>query len=382
MERSVISRYRNEFPVTGKFIYLDHAGVAPISRRVEKAVSGFAAEMAENGAFLYPEWSQKVAGIRKRCAELIHAKDDEVAFVRSTSHGLSLVAEGIKWNKGENVLIYEKEFPSNLYPWEHIQRKGVEVRRIPSKNGCVLLEDIEELMDQRTRLLSLSTVQFTNGFRIDLARTGALCRKRKVLFCVDAIQSLGIIPMDVRECGIDFLSADAHKWLLGPEGIGMFYCRREIAEQLEPALVGWKSVKQEFSFERPDYELKTNALRFEEGSMNLLGIFGLGAAIELLNEVGIENIHKRILDLGEIIIQEAEKRGFVIRTPKERNARGGNITVSGQFDPEKLRNELRARGIMVNVRAGGLRISPHFYNTADEIIACFKQIDNIRETSK
>lgn len=382
MERSIINRYRNEFPVASKFIYLDHAGVAPISRRVEKAVSGFAAESAENGAFLYPEWSQKVAGIRMRCAELIHAKDDEVAFVRSTSHGLSLVAEGIKWNKGENVLIYEKEFPSNIYPWEHLQRKGVEVRRIPSRNGCVLLEDIEELMDQRTRLLSLSTVQFTNGFRIDLERTGAVCRKRKVLFCVDAIQSLGIIPMDVRKCGIDFLSADAHKWLLGPEGIGIFYCRRELAEQLEPALVGWKSVKKEFSFEQPDYELKTNALRFEEGSMNLLGIFGLGAAIELLNEVGIENIHKRVLDLGEVIIHEAEKRGFVVKTPKERSSRGGSITVSGQFDPEATRNKLRARGIMVNVRAGGLRISPHFYNTAEEIVVCFKEIDNVRETSK
>lgn len=381
MDEKLVERYRKEFPVTERYIYLDHAGAAPVSRRVEGAVSAFVKESAEFGAFLYPEWDKRVEQVRVACAGMINAAKDEIAFVRSTSHGLSLVAEGLAWNKGDNVIIYEKEFPSNIFPWEHLKRKGVEVRYITSNDGWILAEHIEERIDSKTRLVSISSVQFRTGFRIDQERLGAICRKKGVFLCVDAIQSLGIFPMDVKSWNIDFLAADAHKWLLGPEGIGIFYCRKELAEQLEPALVGWKSVKQAYSFEQPQYELKTDALRFEEGSLNLMGIFGLGAAIELLMEVSINEIEKRVLDLGDRIIEESEKRGFLVKTPKERNARGGNITVAGPFDPEALRNNLRARGLMVNVRAGGLRISPHFYNTEEEISACFREIDAILKES-
>jgi selenocysteine lyase/cysteine desulfurase len=194
---------------------------------------------------------------------------------------------------------------------------------------------------------------------------------------VDAIQSLGIIPMDVKEYRVDFLSADAHKWLLGPEGIGIFYCRSGLAERLTPPLVGWKCVQDEFDFDCPDFRLKTNALRFEEGSMNLMGIFGLGAAIELLFEVGLENIEGRVLDLGEVIVQEAEKRAFAVLTPKAREERGGNITFSGTFDPARMRDALREKGVLVNARGGGLRVSPHFYNTEEEIAKLFKTIDRI-----
>jgi len=240
-----------------------------------------------------------------------------------------------------------------------------------------MLDDIEQQVDARTRLLSISSVQFTNGFRMDLKRTGDLCRKKGMLFCVDAIQSLGVIPMDVDAFNIDFLAADAHKWLLGPEGIGIFFCRRGLTEVIEPALVGWKSVQQQFEFERPQFDLKKDAQRFEEGSLNVMGIIGLGAAIELLNEVGIENIEEQVLGLGDVIIEEAERRGFEIKTPRERSARGGNVTVCGPFDPDALRNALREKGIMVNVRAGGVRISPHFYNTKEEIVFCFKELDRI-----
>ena len=378
MEREIVHKYRKEFPVTDAYVYLDHAGIAPVSTRVEQAACGFMKESADNAAFLYPEWTKRVVAVRQMCAGLLHAEAEEIAFVRSTSHGLSLVAEGLDWNKGENVLVYEKEFPSNLYPWEHLKRKGVEVRVIPSREGRIELDDIEGLMNKMTRLLSISSVQFTNGFRTDLLLVGELCRKKGVLLCVDAIQSLGVIPMDVNRYHIDFLSADAHKWLLGPEGIGVFFCRKGLAEQLEPPLVGWKSVKRELSFEMPDYELKTDAQRFEEGSQNLTGIFGLGAALGLLMEVGVENIEERVLNLGELIMEEADRRGFSVRTPRERWSRGGNVTISGPFDPGFMRDILRERGIMVNVRAGGLRISPHFYNTEEEIAACFGEIDRVR----
>jgi selenocysteine lyase/cysteine desulfurase len=184
--------------------------------------------------------------------------------------------------------------------------------------------------------------------------------------------------MAVRDCHIDFLSADAHKWLLGPEGIGIFYCRKELAGQLSPPLVGWKSVQNEFEFDHPELLLKTNALRFEEGSMNLIGIVGLGAALDLLFEVGIEHIEQRVLDLGDLIIQEALKRGYRVLTPGSRHERGGNITFSGDFDPAAMQDALRKKRIMVNARGGGIRVSPHFYNTGEDIAGLFKAMEGIK----
>jgi cysteine desulfurase/selenocysteine lyase len=374
MDDKTVEAYRREFPITKKYIYLDHSGVSPSPLRVAAAIVKFLRESAEDGAFHYPKWTQRTSEIRSACGRLINAGPDEIAFVKSTSHGLSIVAEGLDWQPGDNVLIYEKEFPSNLYPWLNLKRKGVEVKIIPSRGGRLEVDDIERLIDPRTRLLSISSVQFTNGFRIDLKRVGELCRQRNVLLCVDAIQSLGVISMDVKAFHIDFLSADAHKWLLGPEGIGMFFCRRGLAERLTPPLIGWKCVQNELDFEHPDFCLKTDALRFEEGSMNLLGIIGLGAAVDLLLEIGIRNIEERVLGLGDVIIREAEKRGYLVHTPAARNERGGNITFAGSFDPAAARDRLREKGIMVNVRGGGLRVSPHFYNTEDELLAFFKAL--------
>jgi selenocysteine lyase/cysteine desulfurase len=373
-ESSFFESYRREFPVTGRYVYLDHAGIAPVSLRVTSAVDRFLSESAEGGSFHYLAWAHRIARVRMDCARLINATPHEIAFVKNTSHGLSLVAEGLDWKPGDNVIIYEKEFPSNIYPWLDLKRKGVEVRILPSRDGRILIDDIEQRIDSRTRLLALSSVQFSNGFRIDLARVGELCRGKGVLFCVDAIQSLGVIPMDVKDCTIDFLSADGHKWLLGPEGIGIFYCRSELAERLIPPLVGWKSVKNELDFDKPDFVLKTDALRFEEGSLNMMGIVGLGAAVELLLEAGIGRIEQRVLDLGDVIISAADKRGHRVLTPKERGQRGGIVTFAGTFDPASVRDLLRERGIMVNVRGGGLRVSPHFYNTEDEVLRLFQQL--------
>jgi cysteine desulfurase/selenocysteine lyase len=377
MDNNFLEKYRREFPVTRNTIYLDHSGVAPISLRVKTAIEKFLVESAEGGSFHYPQWAQQIVEVRRACARLINAEPDEIAFVKSTSHGLSIVAQGLDWSPGDNVLIYEKEFPSNLYPWLNLRSKGVEIRIIPSRDGWIVLEDIARLMDSRTRLLAISSVQFSNGFRIDLQKIGSLCRENKVLLCVDAIQSLGMVPMDVKAFHVDFLAADAHKWLLGPEGIGIFYCRNDLAAQLSPPLIGWKSVQNELAFDRPDFFLKADALRFEEGSMNLLGIFGLGATLALLLEVGIEQIEQRVLDLGDLVLREAEKRGYRALTPSARHERGGNITFSGNFDPARMRDALREKKIMVNARGGGIRVSPHFYNTEEEILTFFTTMDQL-----
>ncbi|HAK58864.1 MAG TPA: aminotransferase, partial [Nitrospiraceae bacterium] len=258
--------------------------------------------------------------------------------------------------------------------------KGVDVRMLPSRDGAVLFDDIEQLIDSRTRLIAISSVQFQNGYRIDLQRLGELCAAKSVHLCVDAIQSLGAFPLDVKRYGIDFLAADGHKWLLSPEGIGIFFCRPERAAQLYPPLVGWKSVENEHDFDDPSFHLKKNAQRFEEGSLNVLGIIALGASLELLFEVGIDRIAERVQDLGDIIIREGEKRGFELKSPRKREDRGGIVSLGGNFDPLYVRDLLKERGIMVNVRGGALRLSPHFYNTEAEVLRCFQEVDDILTT--
>ena len=376
MDHAFYESYRREFPVTKHCIYLDHAGVAPVSLRVKQAIESFLSESVEGGAFHYPKWAPQIVDVRRACAGLIGSGPDEIAFVKSTSHGLSIVAQGLDWKPGDNVLFPEMEFPSNIYPWLNLASKGVEARVIPSRDNRVQIEDIERFIDSRTRLLTISSVQFAGGFRIDLQRVGELCRRKGVLLCVDAIQSLGVLPMDVNKCNIDFLAADAHKWLLGPEGIGIFYCRRELAEKLSPPLVGWKSVQNEFAFDEPVFKLKKDALKFEEGSLNVMGIIGLGAAVELLLEIGIENIQERVLGLGDLIINEAEAKGFTVLTPKQKQARGGIVTFRCG-DAVRATARLRERGIMANVRGGALRFSPHFYNTADEVTAVFAETGDL-----
>jgi selenocysteine lyase/cysteine desulfurase len=369
--------YRSEFPITKHYVFLDHAGVAPISMRVKKAVERFTIEALEVGLSNYKLWMDRVEEIRSNCAKLINADRDEIAFTKNTSHGLSIVTEGLDWKKGENLLVCEKEFPSNIYPWLNLQRKGIKVKFIPFRGGKILIEDIERLIDSKTKILTISSVQFSNGFKVNLKKVGELCRKKGVLLCVDAIQSLGVIPMNVREFHVDFLSADGHKWLLSPEGTGIFYCRKALIEELNPPLIGWKSIQNDYDFDHTNFLLKTSAQKFEEGSLNIMGIYALGAAIDLLFEVGIDKIESKILRIGDLIIEEAEKRNFKIKTPKCREERGGIISIVGNFNPIDMKKRLRKEGIIVNVRDGAIRISPHFYNTGDEIFKLFDSIDMV-----
>ncbi len=372
-----LDTYRQEFPVAKTSVYLDHAGVAPVSMRVKSAVDDFLREACEKAFINYESWMSRVEEVRASSALLVGADTEEVAFVKNTSHGISIVAGGLDWREGDNVLVFEKEFPSNIYPWLHLGRKGVKVNFIPFGDGRIRVEDIESLMDSKTRLVSMSSVQSVNGFMIDLRKLGELCRRKGVLFFVDAIQSLGVVPMDVKECNVDFLSADGHKWLLAPEGTGIFYCRKELCGDLTPNLIGWKSVKKDTEFENIDLTLKDDALRFEEGSLNVMGIYGLGASLDLLFEIGIDRIRGRVHELGEMIMDEAEKRGCHVNTPRSRQERGGIVSFSGNFDPAELRERLRVSNIIVNHRGGALRVAPHFYNTEEEILKLFGSIDRI-----
>lgn len=370
--------YRKLFPITESYVFLDHAGVGPVSVRAIQSVQKFLEEASTQSSFIYDDWMERVDGIRKKCSELIRSNSDEIAFIKNTSHGISIVASGLDWERGDNVLVYEKEFPSNIYPWLNLEKNGVEVRFIKSRDdGEIYIDDIKNLADSKTRLISMSSVQFTSGFRIDLNALGNFCKQNGIYFFVDAIQSLGVVPMDVKECGIDFLAADGHKWMISPEGTGFFYCSGGVSKSINPSLVGWKSIVNEGEYEKINFSLKGNALKFEEGSINVMGVLALGASLELLLEVGVENIKQEVQRLGDEIIKGALDRDFFVKTPKDKNKRGGIIVFSGNFDSVDLKQKLQQLNIMVNARGGGLRVSPHFYNSDDDIEQLFKAIDNI-----
>lgn len=371
------STIRKLFPVTEKYIYLDHSAVAPVSLKAAQTAGEFFSEASTRAGFAYEEWGEKIEKVRENFARLIGASAEEIAFVRNTSHGISLVASGINWKKGDSVIVYEKEFPSNVYPWINLEPSGVKVKFIDPGLTEITLDDVTALSDPSTRLISISSVQFATGFRADIETIGNFCRKNGILFFVDCIQSLGLIPVDVKRCNIDFLAADGHKWLLSPEGTGIFYCNQEITDQVNPPLVGWKSVINEHEYEDLEFSLKPNAHKFEEGSLPVAGILALGASLKLLMDAGIENVNGEVYRLGDLIIEEARSRNFHLITPQEKNKRGGAITFSGSFDPYALKLKLKERNIMVNARGGGLRVSPHFYNTDEEILSLFAAIDDL-----
>lgn len=365
-------RARSFFPVARELVYLNHAGVAPISTRVQEALARFAAEAVRRGAFRYDAFfDAEIERVRGRAAALLGARADEIAFVKNTTEGLGIVAAGLDWRPGDRVVTCDLEYPSNVYPWWALRDRGVETVMLRSHDGRLPLERVEEaLRDPAVRLLTLSSVEFGSGFRHDLAALGRLCRERGVLFCVDAIQSLGCLPLDVVACGIDFLAADGHKWLLSVEGCGVFFCARHRLEQVTPRIVGWRSVADPHDFDRYQRALRPDAGRFEEGTPNAPGLFALGAAIDLLLELGVDAIAQRVLGLAQRAAAELEARGATLRSPRADDERAGIVSFTWHDEePGYTAARLRARGIFVVARRGGVRASPHFYNDEAELAA-------------
>ena len=364
-----ITDYRKLFPVTENLVYLNHACVAPLSARVVDRVETFLEEYREYGSLHYERWMETMEAVRGMAATLIGAEKETVAFVKNTSSGLSLVANGLEWQAGDNVITADCEFPSNVYPWMNLAPRGVELKLVKEREGRIHVADIEALIDDRTRLLSISWVEFVNGFRNDLKRLGALCKERGIYFCVDAIQGLGALEMNVEEFQIDFLAADGHKWLLAPEGIGIFYVSPRVMEKLRPSQVGWHSVVNPSEFLPYHFELRDDARRFEEGSPNMMGIFALGASLETLLEVGIGNIEGKLLSLNEKIAAGLEEWGAPLLSPRGDGERSGIILFAppgGSGNVEGLYRHLSDNRILCAVRPGGIRISPHFYNNEED----------------
>lgn len=360
---------RSLFPVTDNFIYFNHAAVSPLSSRVRDAMSWIVNDITDNGSVHFFDWVDTYEKVRRSAARLVNARSHEVAFMPNTSAALSAVANGIDWRAGDNIITSNVDFPANIYPWMRLaEERGIEMKMATEREGRIDAEEIISLIDERTRIVSLSWVQFSSGFRADIAAIGKFCRKQDVIFMVDVIQGLGALQLDVVRDSVDAFAADAHKYLLGPEGTALLYISDRILDRIKPTVVGWMSVKD---FENHlDYDLtyREGALRFECGSLNTAGIYGIGAAIDLFLEVGTEKIEAHVLSLSDYLAEGLTAKGYEVFGSRQKGETSAIVTCTHKkHTPKELYRLLHAKNIMTAPRVGRLRISPHFYNTQDEV---------------
>ncbi len=356
-------RLRAAMPVARKWAYFDHAAVAPLSQPASEAIAKWLNQAAEEGDTTWHEWSAQLAGCRQTAAQLLGAAEDEIALLPNTTAGINLVAEGLDWRPGDNVVTLADEFPTNLYPWMNLEKCGVQTRLVPTDNGRVTPEQIAEHCDERTRVVSLSWVCYSNGCRRALKPIADLAHECGALFLVDAIQGLGVFPLDVITDEIDVLATDGHKWLLGPEGAGIAYIHQGWIERLQPIGIGWNSVVNAGNFDQIELKLKTSAARYEGGTYNMAGFLGLGASMDLLLSLGVENIAAAILDFTDIACEQLNQAGAVIHSPREGEDRSGIVSFEiPDRDSQELRKVCLAQGVALNCRSGRLRLSAHAYN--------------------
>lgn len=359
---------RRLFPVTERWTYLDHACVSPISVPVHQAMTAHLADVLTDGAVRSDRWDRMVEQARRVGAALLGCRPEEVAFLKNTSEGINLVAAGLDWRAGDNVVSAQGEFPANIYPWMALAQRGVELRLVDESDGRLRYRDIRDAIDRRTRVLALSFVEFLSGFRHDVARLGELCRRRGVLFALDAIQGLGALALNVREAGVHFASADGHKWLLGPEGSALFFCRRECLGLLGAPLVGWRSVANSSTYLPYHFALRPDAARFELGTTNTVGIAGLAAAARLLLAVGLPTVERRVKLLTNRLCRGLSRLGAEVLSSRRPGEWSGIVSFRlPATDLKAVARRLRQEGIVLSHRLGWLRVSPHFYNTEAEV---------------
>lgn len=370
-EQPLHERYARHFPVRNRLIYLNHAAVAPLSKPAADAMANLAADCCEYGSLHYPEWLAAYDGVREAAARLISATPGEIALMKNTSEGIATVAMGLDWKRGDRIVGFREEFPANLYPWQRLAAKGVEVEWLSVFDP---LDRIDETC-RGARLLSISFVGFLNGYRAPLREIGEICRRRGCIYFVDAIQGLGAFPLDVRECHIDALAADGHKWMLGPEGCGILYISQALQERVEPVEFGWTNVAGYNDYASRDTSLRADAGRYECGTLNTIGCFGLRASLELLLEIGADRIGPAVQALGDRIAEGVCSKGYEVlgqRTPRT----GAGIVSFRKtgVDAVEIVSRLRERGITAAPRAGWVRTSPHFYIAPEQIDCMIEEL--------
>lgn len=374
---------RGEFPVAEHVVYLNHAGVAPIPLRSAERITEWARLASERGGLASDERDARIEGVREQAAGLCGAPSSDIAFVKNTTEGLAFVASGLDWHEGDRVIVPDGEFPSTIYPWLALSDRGVVVERVPpAESGARLpVERFEEALRKGpARVVCTSWVQFGSGWRTDLAALGRLCRVHGALLCVDLIQGLGVIPADLGSWNVDFAAADAHKWLLGPEGIGIFYAAEGARELLRPLEPGWNAVAHRREWENLELAWDPTARRFEGGSHNAAGIFGLGGSLELLGDATVEDIWAHVDRLCEGLATGLPEAGGTLLSDRAGPGRSGIVTFGLRgWSPEALGAALGERGFVCAApRGGGVRVSPHAYNTEEELGALVDAVAELR----
>ena len=358
------SAFRELFPVTRNLIYFNHAALGPLSVRAAEAMERFVRDQRDHGALHWKKWYAEDARFRESAAKLINADAEEIAILKNTSEGLSFVAQGIHWNEGDNVITTALEFSSNWTPWKRLEPRGVECRVARSFD----VSDIESLIDDRTRLVTVSAVAFHNGAVADLNAIGEVCARRNVRFCVDAIQALGVLPLDVSAAKVDFLAADGHKWTCGPESAAIFFVARERRDELEVLETGWTNVDRQGKFIDCSVELLPSARRFEAGSLNTAGVYGMRAAIDLALEIGVDVIRDHAVRVATLLADGLKSIGWNVASPLPIRS---PIVGATPPDVEKsirwVHGKLEERGIITAPREGLVRFSPHYYNDESEV---------------
>jgi len=360
-----------EFSLDRDLIYLNHAAVSPWPTRTAQAIKQFADENATQGSLNYPKWLALETELRELCRALINAPSvNDIALLKNTSEALSVVAYGLQWQAGDNIVISDQEFPSNRIVWQSLQRYGVELR-----TARLDLQDdnpeqaLLQCCDNRTRLLAISSIQYATGLRSDLATLGQFCRRNGILFCVDAIQSIGAVQLDVQQIGADFIMADGHKWMLAPEGLALFYCSSRMRDQLTLRQYGWHMTEDYLNFNQTDWQPAASGRRFECGSPNMLGVHGLHASLSLLQEIGMAEVESRVLERSEMIMQAVQDSPCLeLVTPQKTGRYGGIVSFRHKtLDAEQALQKLAQQRISCAARRGAIRFSPHFYTPRDAI---------------
>ena len=376
-------KWRSLFPVTAHSIYVNHAACSPVSTRVRSRLEKFLEESSTVAVDNYPQWLETREHLRGQVSKLLHADESAIAFVKNTSDGLNILASGLPWKTGDRIILADCEFPSNVYPFLNLKKRGVEIDFVKNRNGFLLTDDFEKMITPQTRLISVSFVEFINGFRSDLHTLGEICRKHGILFCVDSIQGLGAIPLDVTACGIDFLANGAHKWLMAPAGIGLIYVRDTLLEKIDMSRVGWLSVKDAWNFFDFKLDFLDDAKRFEMATENWLGVYGLDASLELLLEAGIENIYGHLLQLTHILSDGLSGIGMIVASSMDAKHRSGifSFRAPDAAETKNIFDYLIKNHIICSFREGLIRISPHFYNTEDEMMQILHTVKGFLKTT-
>ncbi|MDH5229435.1 MAG: aminotransferase class V-fold PLP-dependent enzyme [Gammaproteobacteria bacterium] len=351
-------------------IYLNHAAVSPWPACTVNAVQRFAEENARVGSLHYPRWLKTEAELREKCCRLINANHtDDIALLKNTSEGLSIIAYGLDWNHGDNIVSSDEEFPSNRIIWESLKNRGVDFKQVNLLSSESPEQALINAIDQHTRLLSISSVQYATGLKIDLNTLGKYCRENNIIFVVDAIQSIGAHTIDVQACMADFVIADGHKWMMAAEGLALFYCSPQAKDRLKLNQFGWHMVEQMGDFDNKNWQIAKSARRFECGSPNMLGVHALNASLGLIEQVGMEKIESKIKQNSEFLFEEINnnhKLNLVTNTDANRYA--GIVS----FFPQKIESKvlfehLTQQGVFAALRGGNIRFSPHYYTPRDRL---------------